>query len=349
MRRLSARLLCFVAFGTIIAFAYGAEPSTPSGRHFYVDTAGSDAASGRTPAEAWRTVARVNDAHLQPGDAVSFRAGQKFSDSPLMPRTSGARGARIVYDSFGGGSAILRKGVVVDSVAWITIARLRIRGTAEGVGSGGGSGARHIDIIGNWISYVERGINSPNSADQDWLIADNVIQHTGDSGVIVQGSSFSIVRNVIRDTGRDESITYGKHGIYSKSLHVRIYDNSISDFANEGISTRFPDAQIIDNVIRGGDSGVGYYRDASAPGAVTTICGNTISAVHEGVYIGPEGRGGATDEHFRVLNNIVLAMTGRGVNAPADSGKVQLAGNTFRHAGRGDRPRKPAAPCPRKS
>lgn len=345
MRHLSAWLLCCLAFGTAIAGASAGGSASPQGRHFYVDTSGSDKASGRSPANAWRTVARVNAADLRPGDEVSFRAGQSFSDSPLKPRRSGAKGARIIYSSFGSGRAILRQGVVVDSIAWITVKRLQMRGTAEGVGSGGGSGARHIDVIENRISHVERGINSPNPADRDWLIADNTIRHTGDSGVIVQGSSFTITRNVIHDTGRDARITYGKHGIYSKSAHVRISDNSISDFATEGISTRFPDAKIIDNVIRGGESGIAYYRDAAMPGATTTICGNTISAVADGVYIGPEGRAGSTDERFRVLENIVLATTGRGVNAPADAARVQVRGNTFVQADLRTHPAYPASPC----
>ena len=49
----------------------------------------------------------------------------------------------------------------------------RDHGPAEGFGSHGGSGSRHINIVDNTISFVERGINSPNPADQDWLISKN--------------------------------------------------------------------------------------------------------------------------------------------------------------------------------
>ncbi len=349
MRVACVCLLAFVAFGTTGTAASSVAATAPKGHTFFVSPSGSDQASGRSPKRAWRTVERVNRARLRPGDTVSFRGGAKFSDAALTPRVSGAKGARIIFDSYGSGRATLRQGVVVDSVAWLTFAHFRIHGTAEGFGSGGGSGARHIDILDIVISDVERGIYSPNPADQDWLIADNVIEHTGDSGVIVQGSSFSIERNVIHDTGRDASITYGKHGIYSKSAHVRIIDNTITDFSAEGVSTRFRDARIIDNVIRGGESGIGYYRDDPSPGELTTICGNTISGVSDGVYIGPDGRAGATDEQFLVEHNTALSTSGRGVHAPADADKVHLIANLFVHAGRDTQPSERAAQCAVKS
>lgn len=345
MIRVLSCVLCLVASGTT-STAVGTASPTQNGRHFYVSASGDDQASGRSAARAWRTVARVNRADLRPGDQVSFRSGGAYSDTPLAPRASGRKGARIVFDSYGAGRATLGGGVVVSEVAWITFERFRISGPAEGVGSGGGSGARHIDVLDNEISNVERGINSPNPADQDWLIADNVIEHTGDSGVIVQGSSFSIVGNVIHDTGRDARIPYGKHGIYSKSAHVRIFNNVITGFSAEGVSTRFPDAEIIDNVIRGGESGIAYYRDSASAGATTTICGNTISGVRDGVYIGPEGRAGATDEHFRVVRNVILSTTGRAVHAPADEDKVEATKNASVHADPGERPQRRAGPCP---
>jgi hypothetical protein len=338
MRLLVACLVCFATFGTLSAPA-------AQGRHFYVDPAGHDDASGHSPAHAWRTVARVNHATLRPGDTVSFRANRAFSDEPLTPSFPGANGAPIVFDSYGSGRALLRRGVVVASISWLTFRGLEVRGTAEGFGSGGGSGARHINIIDNKISHVERGINSPNRADQDWLIAGNEIDHTGDSGVIAQGSSFTIVRNRIRDTGLDAHITYGKHGIYSKSAHVRIFANVIVDFSAEGISTRFPDARILNNVIRGGQSGIGYYRDDPSPGGTTTICGNTISSVNDGVYIGPDGGAGATNERFRVMNNVILSETGRGVDAPADRNKVKMRDNFFKQAPAKAIPSRLAMPC----
>ena len=338
MRLLLACLLCFATFGTSSALAAG-------GRHFYVDPSGSDQASGNSPQNPWSTVARVNRATLRPGDTVSFRAGKMFDGAPLAPRQSGTSGAPIVFDTYGSGRAVLRQGVVMFEASWLTFRHFAIRGPAEGFGSRGGSGSRHINIVDNTISFVERGINSPNPADQDWLISKNDIFHTGDSGVIAQGSSFTISGNRIRNTGEDPDIHYGKHGIYSKSANVRIFNNVITNFSAEGVSTRFPNAFIVNNVIRGGGSGIGYYRDDEASGGTTTICGNTISSVNDGIYIGPSGRAGATNEHFRVMDNVIRSETGRGVDAPADRDKVLYGDNDFRQAPAAARSPRLAAPC----
>jgi len=111
------------------------------------------------------------------------------------------------------------------------------------------------------------------------------------------------------------------------------------------VSTRFPNAFIVNNVIRGGGSGIGYYRDDDAPGGTTTICGNTISSVNDGIYIGPDGRAGRTDEHFRVMDNVIRSETGRGVDAPADRDKVLYGDNDFRQAPAAARSPRLAAPC----
>ncbi|MBQ8311544.1 MAG: hypothetical protein IJX80_11090 [Clostridia bacterium] len=48
------------------------------GISYYVSNHGNDANDGKTPASAWRTLARVSDAELCVGDAVLFRRGDLF-------------------------------------------------------------------------------------------------------------------------------------------------------------------------------------------------------------------------------------------------------------------------------
>ncbi len=71
------------------------------GRCFYVSAQGSDDADGLSPATAWRTLQRVNDAVLGFADTVRFHAGEVFRGH-LEPQ-SGAPGQRIVYTTFGAG------------------------------------------------------------------------------------------------------------------------------------------------------------------------------------------------------------------------------------------------------
>ena len=71
------------------------------GRSFYVSADGDDLADGLSPATAWRSLARVNDAELGFADTVRFRAGDVFRGH-LEPQ-SGAPGQPIVYMAYGSG------------------------------------------------------------------------------------------------------------------------------------------------------------------------------------------------------------------------------------------------------
>ncbi|MGN6870668.1 MAG: hypothetical protein ACTHMY_19930, partial [Solirubrobacteraceae bacterium] len=78
---------------------------------YYVSSSGSDTNSGLSPGQAWRTVGRVNSAHLRAGDGVLFQGGEVFSDQVLMPSTSGVAGEPIVFGSYGTGVATVSQGV----------------------------------------------------------------------------------------------------------------------------------------------------------------------------------------------------------------------------------------------
>ena len=86
----------------------GERPAVPvrtasAGRTFYLDAVyGDDSRSGADPSSAWRTLARLNETTLRPGDRVLLRGGGIFT-GPLQPRGSGAEGAPIVLDRYGEG------------------------------------------------------------------------------------------------------------------------------------------------------------------------------------------------------------------------------------------------------
>ncbi|NOK60221.1 MAG: discoidin domain-containing protein [Chloroflexi bacterium AL-W] len=62
---------------TILASLYGLFPPTASaaGQTFYIDCDGRDSASGTSPEQAWRSLAKANAAPLTPGDTLSFKRG----------------------------------------------------------------------------------------------------------------------------------------------------------------------------------------------------------------------------------------------------------------------------------
>jgi len=71
---------------------------------YYVDAAsGNDSNSGRSPALAWRTVAKVNAAALLPGETVYFMRGQIWQEQLTVP-SSGTAGNPITFSAFGTGA-----------------------------------------------------------------------------------------------------------------------------------------------------------------------------------------------------------------------------------------------------
>ena len=56
---------------------------TVSGMVYYVSNAGDDQKDGRTPETAWKTLKKVSETVLHPGDGVLFRRGDLFRGSVL--------------------------------------------------------------------------------------------------------------------------------------------------------------------------------------------------------------------------------------------------------------------------
>ena len=74
---------------------------------YYVNVAGDDSGPG-TQARPWRSVARVNDARLQPGDHVNFQGGRSFAGTIELDRDdSGTSDRKVVVTSWGDGQAVI--------------------------------------------------------------------------------------------------------------------------------------------------------------------------------------------------------------------------------------------------
>lgn len=93
-----------ILFQFVFSFAtLGAHATT-----YYVSNAGNDTNAGTSPAQAWRTTARINAATFQPGDRVLLAGGQTFSGSLRVRRSSQGTAAHpIVFRSYGPGRAVI--------------------------------------------------------------------------------------------------------------------------------------------------------------------------------------------------------------------------------------------------
>lgn len=79
-----------------------AAPGAKASRTFHADAIdGDDGRDGLTPATAWRSLTKVNDSPLQPGDSLLFRRGATWRGQ-LIPH-SGDRQRPVTYGAYGDG------------------------------------------------------------------------------------------------------------------------------------------------------------------------------------------------------------------------------------------------------
>ncbi|MGZ4308997.1 MAG: right-handed parallel beta-helix repeat-containing protein [Gaiellaceae bacterium] len=315
----------------LLAFA-AAAGQTAQAASFYVSSSGSDRSSGRSPAHPWRTVARVNRAHLRAGDSVLFHGGQTFTDSILMPGTSGKAGARIRFASYAGRATISNSGGAVwfSGKRYLTFENLTLTtGGGDSTILGGSSrGSSYITVHHcALVNSAAAGIISPNAADSRWRIEGNTVRHTGDSGIILLGSHFLARRNTITDTGWNPAITYGKHGIYAKGPNVRILGNHISKFSGgSGISLRYHSATVSWNVITGGEYAITYFPNDSVQSTSYVSHNIARDISHIGFYYG-DGPG----ERFIVWHNSFDMSSGSAFDvSDAGATKITIAYNRVR-------------------
>jgi parallel beta-helix repeat protein len=71
--------------------------------NYYVSENGNNNAAGISPQQAWKSLDKVNQVNLKPGDTVFFRSNHKFTGS-IKVRNSGKYDNPIVFRAYGNGS-----------------------------------------------------------------------------------------------------------------------------------------------------------------------------------------------------------------------------------------------------
>jgi hypothetical protein len=214
---------------------------------YYVDSAqGSDANKGVSERTAWQSLAKVNGTAFQPGDRILFRAGGRWQGQ-LAPKSSGAEGAPIVFDRYGGGPKPLIDGGgdVEDAVRLYNVQQIELRNLAV-TNHGGEPGVRrgvhvfadnfgtahHIVIAGLYVHDVN-GLNPRRERDTGGIIFD-----TNGDRTPSRFDGLTIERNIIWKVDR-EGITGHSHQwqrtSWNPSLHVVIRDNLVDDIGGDGI------------------------------------------------------------------------------------------------------------------
>lgn len=348
-RRLPVAGLVFAVGLTLVALGRpgtAAGASRPAGRTFYVARNGNNAGRGTSPRHPWRTVTRVDHARLRPGDTVLFRGGETFSDATLMPGrghdVSGAPGRSIRFGSYGDGVATLRQGIWLGSdrrhpagPSWLTFRDLALGPVRGFQGTG-----RYITLIGLRIANLlgpraqqQTGIQTEGS---HWVIADNVIRRTGDSGMLLGadaqsagdppgGRFYSVHGNTVTDTGRNPHLGYPAHGIYLKVANATVSDNRIIGFRDDGVSIRYRGATVTGNDIATGQIGIAWYQYDRTPG-VSRFVNNRITNMRvAGIFVCGVAEGCAAPlDHFEITGNVIAVTQGVALNLQPSLGGYLL-------------------------
>lgn len=87
------------------------DKSTARGTTYYVNASGDDSNDGKTPAQAWRTITKVNSINFAASDRVLFAAGESFKGNLRFDYKDAGTPARpIVVSSYGEGRAGVEAG-----------------------------------------------------------------------------------------------------------------------------------------------------------------------------------------------------------------------------------------------
>ena len=351
-RCVATRILWSITMAMIIAlsacagFAHAAHLRRHRGRVFFVSQSGNDSNRGLSRLRPWRTVTRVNEADLQPGDEVLFAGDQTFSDATLMPgqgfNVSGDPGRPVVFGAYGHGRAKISQGVWLgtdeehpDGPRYLTFKSLAL-GPYKGFQGTGDD----ISLTGLSVSHL-----MPDTARQevgiqtegyDWVIAHNVINDVGDSGMLLGsganvpgdpagGEYYSVHDNVITYTGMNPAIDYPAHGIYLKVARAHVFRNRIEHFRDEGVSARYRYASIVDNQISDGEIGIGWYQYDKLAGE-SRFMDNRISDMSAaGIFVCGLAEGCVRPiESFEIASNRISGIRGRAMNLQPGTGSYAL-------------------------
>ncbi len=97
------KLLCCVLFCVTISYSFAT--------NYYMSNKGNDTNSGKSAAQAWKTIERLNNQKLLPGDSVFFKSNDVFRGQ-IQVQYSGNKLTPIVYKSYGKGSSPVISGTV---------------------------------------------------------------------------------------------------------------------------------------------------------------------------------------------------------------------------------------------
>lgn len=236
---------------------------------YYLDAnRGDDRNDGLADARAWRSLARVKDFPLKPGDRVLLAAGSVWKE-PLVVTRSGRKGAAITIGATGTGArpridagGVSPYGVAILNAEYVSISGLEVTNDGPPAGSRYGilvaaeniGVTREIRIADNYVHDV-RGTNERK--DNGGI----VFRALGDR-LPTRFEGLTVERNIVWRVDRSgiagisDQVTAAR---WFPSRQIVIRDNLLEDIGGDGIVPRGTDGALIEhNIVR--------YAASRAPG-----------------------------------------------------------------------------------
>jgi parallel beta-helix repeat protein len=263
---------------------------------YYVDSAsGNDQSLGTSPAEAWRSLARINKSSFSPGDIILLRRGSLWREELDFP-SSGSSGAPITIDAYGTGDPPRISGSeLVDHAAWN-------RSGPANIWQSPVTSQPNVVIFDNLKGH-RKSSSSQLSAPLDWAWASgtlfvfspespNTYQHPGieygvrPSAINLTGRSFLVLKNV--EAIGANAIPYGEGaGIWAITIHLEgptashltISNVTVLNGAGDGIHIENADQSMVDSATVHDNDGAGievYHSNGKFPVTSGIITNNDV-------------------------------------------------------------------------
>jgi hypothetical protein len=288
-------------------------PRAQASSTYYVSPSGQDSGPG-TQARPWKTITKVNQTNLAPGDTVLFQGGQVWHQT-LQPRSSGSASSPISYGTYGGGRAVLDgqgagdtaislsnnasylafhdleirnfKGggnaIFVSGGSHLNFANINAHDNSNGFwGSSQGRPSTDVEISGSIFSGLPSGIQLyiGNIASTGWQISTSEFANSGDSCIIDVSANTVYDGLQVHHCGYDSGVHTFKHGIYARGQNItirnsQIYDIDEDSYGGQCISQR-EGGLIENNQLHDCLGGIGWFDYTRAAKQTLTIRRNQI-------------------------------------------------------------------------
>ncbi len=155
MQRLSVTFSLTACCAILLSWSQFMQAST-----YYLSAEGSDLHNGRSPSQAWASLAQVNNFSFQPGDTILLEGGTSFAGSlSFGPGQGGSALAPLVIASYGEGKATISAGgghgISIYNCAGLVIRSLLLKGSGMENNEEGGILAFHDKTIQGFLTNLQ--------------------------------------------------------------------------------------------------------------------------------------------------------------------------------------------------